>query len=275
MNKKLVFLDIDGTLVGYDAKIPPSALEALSRAQTNGHRIFIASGRARGIVYPWLLEAFPFDGMITAGGAQVFLDGKCIYESIMSEDDLTFAIDYFHRMGVYFTAASASNTYAEQAFVDVVLPAMKKAGYDDELVDKTFRDVIILDSLTGLRDIEKMSFFLSRRNVDQICADLDGRFYVTDYSMGDAVVDTYFGEMNLAGVDKGSGIHHILDATGTRIEDTIAIGDSRNDTEMLAVAGTAVAMGNATEPIKAMAHLVTTPIDQDGIYNAFLSLGLI
>jgi len=275
MNKKLIFLDIDGTLVGYDAKIPPSALQALSLAQANGHRIFIASGRARGIVYPWLLEAFPFDGMITAGGAQVFLDGKCIYESIMSEDDLTFAIDYFHRMGVYFTAASANNTYAEQAFVDVVLPAMKKAGYDDELVDKTFRDVIILDSLVKLRDIEKMSFFLSRCNVDQISADLDNRFYVTDYSMGDAVVDTYFGEMNLAGVDKGSGIRHILEATGCRVEDTIAIGDSRNDTEMLSFVGTAVAMGNATAPIKAMAHLVTTPIDQDGIYNAFLTLGLI
>ena len=68
MNNKLIFLDIDGTLVGYDAKIPPSALRALSMAQANGHRIFIASGRARGIVYPWLLEAFPFDGMITAGG---------------------------------------------------------------------------------------------------------------------------------------------------------------------------------------------------------------
>ena len=189
--------------------------------------------------------------------------------------DLTFAIDYFHRMGVYFTAASASNTYAEQAFVDIVLPAMKKAGYDDELVDKTFRDVIILDSLVKLRDIEKMSFFLSRRNVDQISADLQGRFYVTDYSMGDAVVDTYFGEMNLAGVDKGSGIRHVLEATGCCVEDTIAIGDSRNDTEMLSFVGTAVAMGNATAPIKAMAHLVTTPIDQDGIYNAFLTLGLI
>ena len=275
MNKKLVFLDIDGTLVGYDAKIPPSAIKALALAQANGHRIFLASGRARGIVYPWLLEAFPFDGMITAGGAQVFLDGKCIYESLMSEDDLRFAIDYFHRNNVYFTAASASHTYAEQAFVDVVLPAMKQAGYDDELVDKTFRDVIILDSLVGQRDLEKMSFFLSRRNVDQISADLDGRFYVTDYSMGDAVVDTYFGEMNLAGVDKGSGIRHILEATGCRVEDTIGIGDSRNDTEMLAFVGTSVAMGNATKEIKQMAHLVTTPIDQDGLYNAFVTLGLI
>ena len=101
---KYIFLDIDGTLVGYDARIPPSALRALTLAQANGHRIFIASGRARGIVYPWLLEAFPFDGMITAGGAQVFLGGKCIYESVMSEDDLTFVTEYFHRENIFFNA---------------------------------------------------------------------------------------------------------------------------------------------------------------------------
>ena len=193
----------------------------------------------------------------------------------MSEEDLTFATAYFHRENIYFTAAGASNTYAEQAFIDVVLPAMRRAGYNEDLVDKTFRDVVVLDTLVKQRDIEKMSFFLSHRNVDQIASDLDGRFYVTDYSMGDAVVDTYFGEMNLAGVDKGSGIRHILEATGGKVEDTIGIGDSRNDTEMLAFVGTSVAMGNATKEIKQMAHLVTTPIDQDGLYNAFVTLGLI
>jgi hydroxymethylpyrimidine pyrophosphatase-like HAD family hydrolase len=120
-----------------------------------------------------------------------------------------------------------------------------------------------------------MSFFLSRHNVERIAADLQGRFYVTDYSMGDAVVDTYFGEMNLAGVDKGSGIRHILEATGASVRDTIGIGDSRNDLEMLEFVGTPVAMGNATEPIKRMAHLITSAVDEDGIYNAFLSLGLL
>ena len=274
MNKKYIFLDIDGTLVGYDAKIPPSALQALTLAKQNGHRIFIASGRARGIIYPWLLEAFPFDGMITAGGAQVFLDGECIYESLLSEDDLKFAADYFHREHIYFHASGSVYMYAEPAFVSTVLPAMIQAGIHAELVDKTFRDVIVKEDVTKQRDIEKMSFFLSPYNVDQISRALQGRFYVTDYSMGQSF-DTYFGEMNLAGVDKASGIRHILEATGGRIEDTIAIGDSRNDAEMLAFVGTAVAMGNATDAIKQMAHYVTTPIDQDGIYHAFPHLGLI
>ncbi len=275
MKTKYIFLDIDGTLVGYDTKIPPSALRALHLARSNGHRIFIASGRARGIIYPWLLEAFPFDGIISAGGAQVFYQGKCIFESLMTEDDLRFVTDYFHREGICFHASGAERMYAEQTFVDIVLPAMHRAGYSSDLVDKTFRDVIVLDTVIHQRDIEKLSYFLSPHRVDKIAADLQGRFYVTDYSMGDKALDTYFGEMNLAGIDKASGIQRILDAAGVGIEDTIAIGDSRNDVEMLSYVGTSVAMGNATASIKAMADLVTTPIDEDGIYTAFIRLGLI
>lgn len=276
MGTKYIFLDIDGTLVGYDTKIPPSALTALQMAKANGHRIFIASGRARGVIYPWLLQAFPFDGIIAAGGAQVFLGDKCIFESVMTKDDLIFLTDYFHREGIYFHASGSERMYAEQPFVDVVLPAMHRAGYEPELVDKTFRDVIVLDTLIHQTDIEKFSYYLSPHRVEKITADLKNRFYVTDYSMGAASMEgTYFGEMNLAGVDKASGIRRILDVTGADVADTIGVGDSRNDAEMLAYVGTAVAMGNATESIKAMASFVTTPIDRDGIYNAFLQLGLI
>ena len=275
MSTKYIFLDIDGTLVGYDTKIPPSALEALHLARANGHRIFIASGRAKSVIYPWLLEAFPFDGIIAAGGAQVFLGEHCIFESLMSPDDLRFVTDYFHREGIYFHASGAEHMYAEQGFVDVVLPAMLRAGYSADLVDKTFRDVIVLDTIIHQPDIEKLSYYLSPYRVEKVTSDLQGRFYVTDYSMGNKSLDTYFGEMNLAGVDKASGIQRILDATGASVEDTIGVGDSRNDAEMLTFVGTAVAMGNATAPIKAMADLITTPIEEDGIYNAFLKLGLI
>ena len=74
---------------------------------------------------------------------------------------------------------------------------------------------------------------------------------------------------------KGTAISQILAHFGLDASQALAFGDSYNDIEMLRTVGTGVAMGNATEPIKAMAHLVTTPIDQDGIYHAFVKLGLI
>ena len=62
---------------------------------------------------------------------------------------------------------------------------------------------------------------------------------------------------------------------GYSIADTIAIGDSDNDTAMLKAAGTSVAMGNATHGIECFCDMTTTDIHDDGIANAFVTLGLI
>ena len=71
MSSKYIFLDIDGTLVDYDAKMPSSALKAVKQARANGHKVFIASGRSCSMIYPELLEDNLFDGYIAAGGAYV------------------------------------------------------------------------------------------------------------------------------------------------------------------------------------------------------------
>lgn len=44
---KIVFLDVDGTLVDYENRIPLSAVKAIRLARQNGHRIYICTGRSR------------------------------------------------------------------------------------------------------------------------------------------------------------------------------------------------------------------------------------
>ena len=61
----------------------------------------------------------------------------------------------------------------------------------------------------------------------------------------------------------------------TAVADTIAIGDSDNDTAMLKAAGISVAMGNAIHGIQAFCDFTTTDIHQDGLANAFKMLGLV
>ena len=81
--------------------------------------------------------------------------------------------------------------------------------------------------------------------------------------------------MNMAGVNKGTAIERFMEYIGAPISDSIAFGDSGNDLEMMNCAGIAVAMGNATNAIKEAADYVTSDVDKDGIYNAFVYLGLI
>ncbi|MBQ8469116.1 MAG: HAD hydrolase family protein, partial [Clostridia bacterium] len=83
------------------------------------------------------------------------------------------------------------------------------------------------------------------------------------------------GEVVKAGCNKATGMERYLEAVGLSREDSIAFGDGPNDLEMLAYAHTGVCMGNGTDRTKAVADLVCGRVDEDGLYNAFLDLGLI
>ena len=83
------------------------------------------------------------------------------------------------------------------------------------------------------------------------------------------------GEVTLNGVNKGSTILQLLDRLGLHAASAIGIGDSSNDIEMLQVCGVGIAMGNATDAVKAHADEVTTSVQDDGVWNAFRRQGLI
>ena len=275
MKTKHIFLDIDGTLVGYDSKIPPSALKALQLAQANGHKIIIASGRSYGMIYPDLLKAVKFDGVIASGGACVIVDGKVIFESFIEGDDLAFVIDYFRANGINYLLMTKDELYAEPVFNNYIIPGMIANGYNKDVVEQAYGWNTEVEDVRVIKGGEKLAYFTSPYLPDKIAKDLDGRFYVVDFSIGKVSEGSYFGEMNNAGVTKASGIDEYLSYVGASIEDTIAFGDSANDLEMLEHASIAVTMGNGTDAAKKAADFVTTDVDKDGIYNAFVKLGLI
>ena len=275
MTTKYIFLDIDGTLVGYDAKIPDSALKALKMAQANGHKVFIASGRSYPIIYPDLLKAVDFDGIVASGGACVFYNGEAIFRSIIKGESLENVVKYFKREGIQFLAQTSTAMYCEPDFIDSVIPGLVSAGCSKDLVEKTFVGIKLIDDIRNAPNIEKFSFYLSPYGPKKISEDLNGEFYVVDFSLGKINAPLYFGEMNMAGVNKATAIERFMEHVGAPISDSIAVGDSGNDFEMMQIAGISVAMGNATEPIKELADYVTTDVDKDGIYNAFVHLGLI
>lgn len=66
---KIIFLDVDGTLVDYGNKLPVSAVTAIRQARSNGHRVYICTGRSRAEVYPELWD-IGLDGMIGGNGGE-------------------------------------------------------------------------------------------------------------------------------------------------------------------------------------------------------------
>jgi Cof subfamily protein (haloacid dehalogenase superfamily) len=275
MKTKYVFLDIDGTLVGYDSKIPESALMALKAAKANGHKMIICSGRPLYMVYPELLSAIEFDGIISSGGACVTVGDKVIYESIIEGETLQTVVEYFRREGIRFMVQSKDHAFCEKDFEGIVIPAMLAAGVSKELIYQAYGRHTVVEDASVITGAEKLSYFCSPYPPSKISEDLSGIFYVVDFSIGISEEFSSFGELNNAGVTKATAIGHYLSHVGGSIEDTIAIGDSGNDLEMINFAHISVAMGNATDEIKAAADFTTTAVDNDGIYNAFVKLGLI
>ena len=70
MSKKLIFVDIDGTLTPAGTNVPPdSALTAIRRAQAAGHKVFLCTGRNYAMLEPVL--GYGFDGMVASAGGYV------------------------------------------------------------------------------------------------------------------------------------------------------------------------------------------------------------
>ena len=80
MGRKLIFLDIDGTLLPPgDMLIPESTLAALDRARANGHKLFLCTGRNHRMTEP-LLRHDCFAGAVCSAGGYVLCDGKTLVD---------------------------------------------------------------------------------------------------------------------------------------------------------------------------------------------------
>ncbi len=272
MSTKYIFLDIDGTLVDFNCTMPKSCETALLAAQKNGHKLILSTGRFMGQIYPWLFEKLPFDGIISSSGAAVYYGGKRIYSKFFSRDDLVYLSDCFARAGAYSCRQLGTHLVSTECDLEGIYDIFRRADIAAESVASLMGDVEIAD-MNSLDNVEKVIYYDSKFELDRMRGLLGPAYNIDPFSFKDMPLTC--GEVNLAEVNKAHGMADLMKIIGADICDTIAIGDAGNDITMIRTAGVGVAMGNATDEIKAVADLITDSIDRDGIYNAFVNLGII
>ena len=278
MNTKYIFLDVDGTLVNFQGKIPPSTVTALKSAQKNGHKIIVATGRQKSQIYPELLEIIDFDGLLCCCGAYLEYQGKEIFSSYCSPDKLEFIIDFFHKHDIYYCLQTKDVLYVEGDDLEKIRSFMVERGSTTELIESVIGNAVITKNPKAHTNIEKLAYYHSPFGIKETSQILGDYFKVVSYSLGKAPEgknETFYGEVNFDGTTKASGIKRFMEIVGAPLCDTVAVGDSGNDFEMIQFANIGVCMGNGSDDLKEIADYVTTDIDNDGIYNAFVSLGLI
>lgn len=276
--RKIIFLDVDGTLVDYENRIPESAVKAIRKARAIGHQVYICTGRSKAEVYQELWD-IGLDGMIGGNGSYVEDHGTIVLQQMITKEQCQRVVDWLHERGLEFYLESNNGLFASEQFEAkgerVIREYSKKKeldGAEAATVRSAFPDMIFGGELYR-DDLNKISFILSDYQ-DY----LDAKAAFEDLqagTWGGKGEQALFGDLGVKGITKAHAIEALLDYLHRDVKDTIAFGDAKVDIPMLEYCAYGVAMGNGGPEIKEMADYITDSVEQDGLWNAFEYLGLL
>ena len=259
---KAIFFDVDGTLVSFRQKFLSDRLaEDLPALRERGIRLFLSTGRAlQDLENTGMLRGARFDGYITLNGQYCCDgDGTPFRDAPIALSDLR---------GAYDVLAARPE-----------LPALLEGNGESWLTRINDRVREIYEFLhTGLYPVcplEKLLEGKVYQFVPFVTPEEEGLFL-------EAMPGCVSTRWHPKGIDilprdggKGTGIRAAMARYGLAREEVMAIGDGENDMDMLALAGTSVAMGNGEEAVKAMADYVSDTVENDGVAKALRHFGLL
>lgn len=258
-NKKLLVLDIDGTLVNSKKEITPATLEHLHKIQQEGHVVALASGRP----YPGMkaysnqLKLHEYGGYVLSFNGGKVIDcktGEIVFKKAIPNSYLKTIYDYAIKNGLGMV------TYKD----DVVLTGTEI----DEYMEYEAR----LNSMV----IHKVDDFLEKVDFDMtkcLLTAVPEKAEIFEKELANLLAsdlnvfrsEPYFIEITIKGVDKAESVDKLVNALGMRQADTICCGDGFNDLTMVQYGGIGVAMDNAQQIVKDNADYITASCDDDGI----------
>ena len=273
---KIIFIDVDGTLVSYENILPPSATLAIRTARKNGHKVYICTGRSRAEVYQNIWD-IGLDGMIGGNGSYVESGGKVIMHQVISLDDAKKIVDWLHSRKLEFYLESNAGLFASENFETRGEVTIQEYSAQKGKAIKTVRDgfpeMIFGEKNLYRDDLNKVSFILESYQDYLVAVKEFPNLKVGTW--GGAGETALFGDIGVANITKAHAIDVLLKYLGADKKDTIAFGDAKIDIPMFEYCEIGVAVANGGDEIKAVADFVTDAVENDGLYNAFKKLNLI
>ena len=262
LGRKLVALDIDGTLVTYDEVLSDDARDAVAAVRAAGHHVVLASGRSLIAMTPIAAELKVEESWIVAsnGAVTARLDAKADMGYVLERVE-TFDPEPVLRM------LKEELPHARYAVEDVGVGFRMTELFPEGELNGEHRVVDFEDLWAG--DVTRVvvrSPGETSAEFHQIAARLG--FDDVTYAVG------WSAWMDIApqGVTKASALERVRQELGIPPENTVAIGDGSNDIDMLRWAGRGVAMGHAADAVRAAADEVTGTIEEDGVVDVLRSL---
>lgn len=270
---KVIFLDLDGTFIDHSLFPPDSALEAVRLAKANGHRLYINTGRSICQVYDYIWD-IGFDGFIGGNGIYIESEGKALFHRPIPQPLVQKVNNYLVEHEIGFFEEGQESLYAHPNYLTALADLLSITPEQaEEKTNRLFPSTSYNNNGTH-EGINKISIVLNQKaNLDEIRELLKPELVIGLWSLFGN--DREFGDIYQDGTSKGTAVEFVMKHLNLSMADAYCFGDSSNDIEMIKVAGTGVAMGNAIPELKAAADFVTANINEDGLWKAFRHIGLI
>ncbi|MDQ0229269.1 Cof-type HAD-IIB family hydrolase [Metabacillus malikii] len=262
MNKyKILFLDIDGTVLRPDDTIEKSTKQAIAEVKNKGIEVFLATGRPLHEI-SHIAEELNIDSYIGYNGAYAIYKGKDIFKSPMNEQTVNTYIDIAKNNGhelVLYTHEKNYFSNLESPIVQEFLQAFH-LQYNEQFTPEVTPHILGI-TLIQLSKHDPKLYEKADRTIHLSQVNVDGLRHCYD-----VIQDR---------VNKGVAVQSILDHLHIPVKAAIAFGDGMNDKEMLSLVGEGFAMGNGHPELFQYAKHKTTKVTESGIYNGLKTLGLV
>lgn len=259
---KLIFFDVDGTIITEDHRIPDSAVQAIHAAQAKGNLCIVNTGRPFAHLEP-AVTAIGFDGYICSCGQYILLGDRCLLHERANPELSRAIVELVRRCNM-----EAIYEAEEGIFYDLTRP-MENPHVADSF--RRYRelgfDVTANIDAPGFQFDKFCAYPRSGGDLEQFTAFVSQHFHIIHREHG-------LLEMVKLGCSKETGIRLVTEALGCQPQDCYAIGDSTNDIPMLRCVPHSIAMGHAPGELKALASYVTDGIEQDGLAKALTHFDL-
>jgi len=253
-NKLMVALDVDGTLVDHDGHMSPAVRSAAQAVVASGHDVMIATGRSLNATLPIIKQIGLERGYAVCcnGGVTLRLDPaletgyQIIHKATFDPAPALKALRERLPNAKYALEDEDGNFLSTERFQNASF-GVESIGVDFQtMLDATAVRVVVFSSENTSDEFNEAIRHIGLSGVT--------------YSVG----WTAWLDIAAEGVTKASALEALRQKLGTNVSNTVAVGDGRNDIEMLTWAGRGVAMGQAPDEVIAVADEVTASVLDDG-----------
>lgn len=264
---KLIAIDIDGTLLNESHELLDEVKEAIIAAKHSGVKIVLCTGRPLSGINRYLEEL----DLLHMGDYAITFNGAMILETATEKAIKSFGLKLqeIKEIFAFCTENKANITYFDANHMYTPHRSIPQITCQDALLLDTTLHYQPLEEITEAMDIPKIMILNDPIKIKELITVLPETLQEKYYVVNSV---PYNLEFLKKGVNKGTSLQALAEFLGIKREEVMAIGDAKNDLEMLQYAGMGVVMGNAKTEIKAVANFETKSNDEAGVAYAIEQL---